>query len=221
MALLNGKVAFITGASRGIGRAVALRYAQEGAHVILLARSVAGLEAVDDEIKAMGGTATLVPQDLAKHDNLPAIAPLIASRFGKLDIAVLNAALLGGLMPLHDMEIATWKKVMDVNVTANFILLKALHPLLKQSDAGRLIAVTSGITSTNRAYWGAYNCSKTALEKIILTYAEETCMTPIRAHLLNPGALRTDMRAEAMPGEDPTTLPLPESIAERFVELCL
>lgn len=216
---LDGRIALVTGASRGIGAAVAKRFAQEGAHVILVARTVGGLEEVDDAIRSLGGQATLVPLDLSDHDKIDTLGVHIYQRFGKLDILVGNAAMLGTLSPLGHVEASIWNKVMAVNVTANWRLIRIFDPLLKQSDAGRAIFVTSGVASGIFPYWGPYAVSKSALEMLVKTYAAEIEKTNVRANLLDPGVVRTQMRAAAFPGEDPESLPAPESILEGFVEL--
>ena len=218
---LTGKVALITGASRGIGRAVAIEYARAGAHVLLLARTAHDLESLDDEIRGFGGTCTLIRQDLAEIDKLPSLAPLISSRFARLDILVLNAAMLGDLMPLAHMEVTMWQQLLQVNLTANFVLLQTLDPLLRAAPSGRVIAVTSGVTKVNLPFWGGYSVCKAALEKLILTYGAEVEHTNVRVELLSPGAVATKMRAQAMPGEDPTALPQPSDVAGRFVELAI
>ncbi len=218
---LEGRIALITGASRGIGAAVAQGFAREGAHVILLARTVGGLEEIDDRIQKEGRKATLLPFDLAQTDKISAIGPTIAERFGRLDILVGNAAILGDLSPVAMSDAKTWEKVMKINLMANYHLIGALDPLLRGSHAGRAIFVTSRVAQkdVNKPYWGAYAVSKSALEKMAMTYAEEVAHSPLRVNILDPGVIRTDMRAQAMPGEDPQTLPPPESIVEKFIEL--
>lgn len=216
---LKNRIALITGASRGIGAAVAKRFAREGAHVILVARTVGALEALDDEITSAGGVATLVPLDLADHDKIDALGASIAKRFGKLDILVGNAGVLGDLTPLTHAESTMWDNVIAVNLTANWRLIRSLDPLLKLSDTGRAMFVTSGIVAAAHPYWGAYAVSKAALEMLVGTYAAENARTKIRVNLVDPGVVRTKMRASAMPGEDPKTLPAPESITDIFVKL--
>jgi len=216
---LQGRTALVTGASRGIGAAVAKAFAAEGAHVILLARTVGGLEEVDDAIQAAGGKATLLPLDLAKADQIAAIGPTIAERFGRLDILVANAAILGALSPVAMSDPKIWENVFRVNVLANYHLIRTLDPLLRGSDAGRAIFVTSGAAHMHAPFWSAYASSKAALEKMAETYAEEVAYSPLRVNILDPGVVRTEMRAEAFPGEDPKTLPLPETIVETFIEL--
>ncbi|MFN7400725.1 MAG: SDR family NAD(P)-dependent oxidoreductase [Alphaproteobacteria bacterium] len=220
MNALTGKIALITGASRGIGAAVAQRFAAEGAQVILTARTVGGLEAVDDAIRARGGKpATIVPLDLRQGEMIDALAAEIFKRYDRLDILVGNAAMLGSLSPLPHAAPAEFEDIFKINVTANYRLLRALDPLLRRSDAGRVIMVTSGAAAAPLAYWGPYAASKAALEHLTLTYAAEIRQTSIRANLIDPGAVRTKMRAQAFPGEDPTSLPTPEAITDLFVEL--
>ena len=216
---LKDRLAVITGASRGIGRAVALAFAREGAHVLLLARTQGGLEEVDDEIRAAGGAATLVPVDITDFEAIDRLGASIHERWGKLDILVGNAGLLGQISPLGHVEPVTWEKVMAVNVTANWRLIRSLDPLLRQSDAGRAVFVTSGAATACKPFWGVYSVSKAALDALVKTYAAEVDTTPVRVNLFNPGPVRTEMRAQAMPGEDPETLPAPEELADAFVAL--
>jgi NAD(P)-dependent dehydrogenase (short-subunit alcohol dehydrogenase family) len=220
-ASLSGRIALVTGASRGIGRAVALALAREGAHVVALARSQGALEFLDDEIRAAGGSATLVPADLGDFDALDRLGAGLFERWGRLDILVGNAGVLGPLTPLAHVDPPQWKKVIDVNVTANWRLLRSLDPLLRASDAGRCVFVTSGAAHRIKPYWGPYAISKAALNALARTYAAETASTSqIKVMLVNPGPLRTQMRAAAMPGEDPATLRTPEDLAPKIVELC-
>ena len=217
---LSGKVALITGASKGIGAAVAKAYARAGAHVILLARNERKLTKIDDEIKALGGTATLIPFDLTDSENIQNLGPLLTQKFGKLDIFVGNAALLGTLGPLTDISRREFNQVMSVNLTANFLLLKTLDPLLKASEAGRVIFVTTGADIVKgHAYWGTYAISKAALEAMARVYAGENEQSNIRVNIIDPVRVRTDMRASAKPGEDPMSLPAPDDIVGRFLEL--
>lgn len=219
---LKDRIALVTGASRGIGRAVALTLAREGAHVLLLARTVAALNAADDEIKSSGGKASLIPLDLTDGKAVDALGPALYERFGKLDILVGNAGLLGGLRPLVHISSETWERVMAVNVTANWRLIRTLDPLLRRSDAGRAIFVTSSRAAhEGPAYWAPYSISKAALETLARTYANETSDSCIKVNLLNPGATATGMRSEAYPGEDQATLKSPESVAESLVPLAL
>jgi NAD(P)-dependent dehydrogenase (short-subunit alcohol dehydrogenase family) len=210
----------VTGASRGIGAAVAKRFASEGAHVILTARTVGALEEVDDAIQHITGTpATIVPLDLRQSDMIDALGAQVYERFGKLDILVGNAATLGTLSPLAHASPSEVEDVFSINTLANYRLLRSCDPLLRLAKAGRVIMVTSGATVTPIAYWGPYAASKIALEHLTLTYAAEMAMTSVRANLIDPGATRTAMRAKAFPGEDPNTLPTPESITDLFVQL--
>ena len=218
---LAHKIALVTGASRGIGRATAIALAGRGAHIVALARTVGGLEELDDEIKKEGSSATLVPLDLRDFDALDRLGASLHERFKKLDILVGNAGQLGALSPLGHLDPKVWDEVFAVNVTANWRLIRSLDPLLRAADAGRAVFVTSGITYRARAYWGPYAASKAALEMLVRVYAEETAKTNVRVNLFNPGPIRTRMRAKAMPGEDPTTLDTPEQAAETIVPLCL
>jgi NAD(P)-dependent dehydrogenase (short-subunit alcohol dehydrogenase family) len=218
---LKDRIALITGASRGLGKAIALAYAGEGAHVLLLARSLTTLGRVDDEIKAKGGTTSLIPLDLADGPAIDALGPSLYERFGRLDILVGNAAVLGALSPLPHIASAHWEKVLAVNLTANWRLIRTLDPLLRRSDAGRAIFVTSSVAHSARAYWAPYSVSKAALETLAKTYANETSATPIRVNLVDPGAMATRMRAEAYPGEDQATLPPPEAVTDIFVKLAM
>lgn len=219
MKVLEGRIALITGASRGIGQAVAKRFVAEGAHVILAARSRKGLEETDDVIRTNGGTATLVPIDLTQPAVIEPLAQQIAQRFGKLDILVGNAGALGDLTPIAHLSPNVWDEVFAVNLTANYHLIRCFDALLKQSDAPRAMFVTSGITRGIFPYWGAYAASKAALENLVATYAAENKKTSLRVNIIDPGIVRTRMRAQAMPGEDPMTLPPPETITDLFVRL--
>jgi len=216
---LKGRVALVTGASRGIGRAMALALVKRGAHVVALARTTGGLEELDDDIKKAGGTASLVPLDLRKPEGIDQLGAVVFERWKKLDILVGNAGVLGRLSPLGHIEPKVWDEVMTVNVTANWRLIRSFDPLLRQSDAGRAIFVTSAAAFKLLAYWGPYSVSKAALEALVKTYAAETVKTAVRVNLLNPGPVRTRMRAQAMPGEDPMSLPEPETVAEAFLPL--
>ena len=216
---LAGRIALITGASRGLGAAVAEKFAAEGAHVILVARTQGGLEETDDRVRAAGGQATLVPLDLRKFDEIDQMATAVAQRFGRLDILVGNAAQLPNLTPVGHLSPKDWQTTFDINLTANWRLIRAFDQGLRLSDAGRVIMVTSGAAAGAFAYWGAYAASKAALETLVASYANETKQTKIRANLLDPGAVRTGMRAQAFPGEDPETLRPPEEIAPVFVNL--
>jgi NAD(P)-dependent dehydrogenase (short-subunit alcohol dehydrogenase family) len=218
--VLEGRIALVTGASRGIGRAAAIALAGAGAHVICVARTVGGLEETDDQVQKAGGTATLVPMNLRDFDAIDRLGASIYERWGKLDAVCANAGVLGMLTPLAHLEPKTFTEVMEVNVTANWRLIRSLDPLLRLSDAGRVLFVTSTAARRHTAFWGAYAVSKAALETMALTYAEECgTTTQIRVNLLNPGAMRTAMRKKAMPGEDPETLLKPEALAPKLVEM--
>ena len=219
MPLLEGRIALITGASRGIGAALARRFAAEGAHVILCARTVGGLEAVDDAIQAAGGKATLVPIDLREGDKIDQLGAQLFERYGKLDIVVGNAAVLGDLTPLAHAGVKMWERVLAVNVTANWRLIRSFDPLLRASGSGRALFVTSGAAKHHTPFWGPYAVSKAALESLVLTYAAEMADTSVRVNLIDPGVVRTRLRAGAMPGEDPESLVMPEAITDIFVEL--
>lgn len=218
---LKDRVALITGASRGIGRAVALAFAREGAHVIAVARNRGALEELDDEIGNAGGAATLLRLDITNGEKVDALGPTILDRFGQLDIFIGNAGLLGPLSPLTHISERDWHQVLDINLTANWRLLRTLDPLLRQSDAGRVVLVTSGAAQRCRAYWGPYSVSKAALDALAKTYANEVENTPVRINLLSPGPVATAMRAKAMPGEDPETITQPSQLAELFITLAL
>ncbi len=216
---LKGRIALVTGASRGIGRAVALELARQGAHVVALARTQGALEELDDEIVALGGSATLVPVSLTDFEAIDRLSQAIGERWGKLDILFGNAGALGPITPLNHAQPSEWREVMDVNVTANWRLIRAMHDLLLGSDAGRAVFVTSGAAHKAMAYWGPYAISKAALDAMARTYAAETATTPIRVMLVSPGPLRTRMRALAVPGENPEILRTPEDIAPRIVAM--
>jgi NAD(P)-dependent dehydrogenase (short-subunit alcohol dehydrogenase family) len=216
---LHNRIAVVTGASRGIGRAAALALARAGAHVVALARTQGALEEVDDEIRALGGAATLVPVDLTDYEAIDRLGAALHERWGRLDVLIGNAGILGEVTPLTHVDPKVWDTVMAVNVTANWRLIRSLDPLLRASDAGRAIFVTSGAAHHCKAYWGPYSVSKAALQALVRTYAAETASTAVRAMLVNPGPLRTRMRAAAMPGEDPMTLRTPDDLAPHFVHL--
>ena len=218
---LSGRIAVVTGASRGIGRAAALAFARAGAHVIALARTQGALEELDDEVRAAGSSATLVPLDLKDYDGLDRLGAALHERWGRLDILLGNAGLLGEISPLGHVDQPVWDAVMAVNVTANWRLVRSLDPLLRKSDAGRAIFLTSGAAHRCLAYWGPYSVSKAAVEALARTYAAETVTTPVKAMLLNPGPLRTAMRRAAMPGEDPLTLKTPDDLAPHILKLAL
>jgi len=217
---LEGRIALVTGASRGIGKAAAIGLAAAGAHVICLARTVGGLEAADDAIKKTGGSATLVPLNIRDFDALDRLGRTIFERWGRLDGFFANAGTLGVLTPLADLDPKVFQELIEVNVTANWRLIRSLDPLLRQSDAGRALFVTSGAARHHTAFWGGYGMAKAALETLALTYAAECVTTKIKVNLLSPGAVRTGMRAKAMPGEDPLTLPPPEALVPLIVN-CL
>jgi NAD(P)-dependent dehydrogenase (short-subunit alcohol dehydrogenase family) len=219
MGLLANRIVVVTGASRGIGRAAALALAEAGAHVVAVARTVGGLEELDDAIRAKGGTATLVPLDLKDSPGIDRLGGALHDRWGRLDGLLANAGLLGAITPLAHLDPKVWDEVMAVNITANWRLIRSLDPLLRQSDAGRALFVTSGITRSCRPYWGVYSTSKAALEALARTYAGEVARTRIRVNLIAPGPLRTAMRAQAMPGEDPETLKPPEAVAPDIVRM--
>ena len=217
---LAGKIALVTGASRGIGRACALALAKAGAHVVAVARTQGALEALDDEIKAATGeAATLVPLDMADGDNLDHLGLAVHQRFGHLDILVHAAAVLGPLTPVSHIEPGVWDRVMAVNATGSYRLIRATERLLKAAPAGRAIFITTGRVERPRAFWGPYGASKAAMEHIVRTWADEIENSSVRAVLVDPGQMRTKMRAEAMPGEDPMTLPEPGEIGPLIVEL--
>jgi NAD(P)-dependent dehydrogenase (short-subunit alcohol dehydrogenase family) len=216
---LDGRIAVVTGASRGIGYVLAREIARAGAHVVALARTVGGLEELDDEIRGFGGTATLVPLDLTDFDALDRLGAALYERHGKLDILIGNAGILGPISPLGHIAPKDWDKVMAVNVTANWRLIRSLDPLLRRSDAGRAVFLTSGAAHRVRAYWGPYAVSKAALEAMVVTWARESEITSIKANLLNPGPLRTAMRAQAMPGEDAETLDRPDVLVPTVMRL--
>ena len=218
---LTGRIALLTGASRGIGAATALALARAGAHVVAVARTIGGLEELDDAIRAVGGTATLVPLDLTDTDGIIRLAAALLQRYQRLDVLIGNAGLVGPSSPLDHVQPKDWEEVMAVNVTANWHLIRAMDALLRRSDAGRAVFISSGAAHNMRAYRGPYSVSKAALEALARTYAAETVSTAVRVNLVNPGPTRTRMRAQVMPGEDPMTLPPPEAVAEKIVALCL
>jgi NAD(P)-dependent dehydrogenase (short-subunit alcohol dehydrogenase family) len=218
---LADRIALVTGASRGIGYATALALARSGARIVAVARTVGGLEELDDAIRAAGGSATLVPLDLKDYAGIDRLALALHERFGRLDVLVGNAGILGPLSPLGHVEPAAWDEVMAVNVTANWRLIRALDPLLRRSEAGRVVFVSSEVAARATAYWGPHAASKAALEVLTRTYAAETATTKVRVNVLVPGPVRTRMRAQAFPGEDPMTLETPDKVADKIVELCL
>jgi NAD(P)-dependent dehydrogenase (short-subunit alcohol dehydrogenase family) len=218
---LSDRIALVTGASRGIGAALALQLAQAGAHVVAVARTVGGLEELDDKIKATGGSATLVPLDVKDSDGIARLALALNERYGRLDVLVGNAGLLTTPSPLGHIEAKDWDNVIAINVTANWHLIRAFDPLLKASDAGRAVFVTSAVAYMARPYFGLYAASKAALDALVRTYAAEYANTTVRANLFSPGQTRTRMMATAFPGVDPQTLPTPENVAKAIVPLCL
>ena len=215
------RVALVTGASRGIGRALALELAREGAHVIALARTMSALETLDDDITNIGATATLIPCDITDYQALDRLGAMIFERWKRLDSFVGNAAILGPLSPLAHIDQKDWDRIMAVNVTANWRLIRSLDALLHASDAGRVLFLTSGVAhrAEMKPFWGPYAISKSALEALARTYAAETAKDNITVMLASPGALRTRMRAQAMPGEDPQTLQTPEEFAKKCLAL--
>ena len=219
MRRLEGRIALITGASRGIGAAVAKRFAREGAHLVLVARTVGGLEEIDDAVRAAGGAATCAPFDLLDYPAIDRLGGVIAERYGRLDVLVGNAAMLGGLRPMGHYPTEDWERLFALNVTANWRLIRSFDALLRASDAGRAIFVTAAAGRRDTAYWGAYAASKAALESMAMTYAAELTKTEVKVNLIEPVATRSRLRAEAMPGEDPQSLPHPDDITDAFVEL--
>ena len=216
---LAGRIALVTGASRGIGRATALTLARAGAHIVAVARTVGALEEIDDAARSADSSATLVPLDMRDHAGLYRLASALNERYQRLDVVVGNAGVVGQRSPLDHIEPQNWDEVMAVNVTANWHLLRAMGALLKRSAAGRAVFITAATHA--RAYSGAYSVSKAALNVLARIYAAETESTPVRVNLFNPGPTRTRMRAQVMPGEDPMTLPTPEAVAEKILPLCL
>jgi NAD(P)-dependent dehydrogenase (short-subunit alcohol dehydrogenase family) len=218
-ARLEGRLALITGASRGIGAAVARRFAAEGAHLILVARTVGGLEERDDEIRALSGKATLVPLDLRDFDKLDQMGASLYQRFGKLDILVGNAGVLGALSPMGHFAPKNWAEVMDTNLTANWRLIRSLDPLLRRSEAGRAIFTTCAAARDAAPYWGAYAASKAALETMVRIYAGEASRTTLRVNLVDPGTVATKLRLQGFPAEDRAALKTPDEVVEPFVAL--
>jgi NAD(P)-dependent dehydrogenase (short-subunit alcohol dehydrogenase family) len=216
---LAGRIAVVTGASRGIGRAAALALAKAGAHIVAVARTTGALEELDDEIKAKGSAATLVPLDLKDSAGIDRLGGAIYERWGKIDMLFGNAGLLGTITPLTHLKPKVWDDVVAVNITANFRLIRSLDPLLRQSDAGRALFVSSGVVPLALPYWGVYTVSKAALESLIKIYAAENTLTKIRVNVINPGPLRTKLRAQGWPGEDPMKLKPPEVLAPDIVRM--
>jgi NAD(P)-dependent dehydrogenase (short-subunit alcohol dehydrogenase family) len=218
---LAGKIALITGASRGIGAAVAERFAREGAHLVLIARTVGGLEETDDRVRAAGGSATLVPLDLRDSGKLDELGAALYERYGRLDVLVGNAAEFGVFSPLGHIDPAVWGEVIDLNLTANWRLIRSMDPLLRAAPAGRAIFVTSRLARDAPPYYGAYAVSKAGLETMVRIYAGEIARTRVRANIIDPGVARTRLRAVIFPGENPETVPPPERVADAFLELAL
>lgn len=217
---LEGRVALVTGASRGIGAAIAVELARRGAHPVLIARTQGGLEETDDAIRAAGGQATLLPFDLRQGEKIDPIGPSIHARFGRLDILVHNAGVLGTLTPVAHIQPRDFNETVAVNFAAAWRLIRTCDALLRASDAGRAVFVTTGRVARPKAYWGMYGASKAALEHLVATWAQELATTNARAALFDPGVVRTGMRAQAMPGEDPMSIPPPEAIAPAVADLC-
>ncbi|MCP1833606.1 NAD(P)-dependent dehydrogenase (short-subunit alcohol dehydrogenase family) [Bradyrhizobium sp. USDA 4532] len=217
---LASRIALVTGASRGIGYATAVALAKAGAHVVAVARTQGGLEELDDEIRTAGGSATLVPLSLTDYDGIARLGLALHERHGKLDILVGNAGTAGPSSPLGHIELKPWNDVFAINVTANFQLIRCMDPLLRQSDAGRAVFVTSGVAHKANAYLGPYAASKAALEALVRSWANETANTKLRVNLFSPGPIRTRMRAQVFPGEDPMTLDTPDMAAEFIVPMC-
>jgi len=216
----EGKLALVTGASRGIGAAVAEALAAEGAHVVLTARTAGDLEQVEEKIHQAGGSATIAPLDLTEAESIGRLASAISGRWQALDMLVLNAALLGTLGPVAQIDTKEFSKVLTLNLLAQQAMLAAFDPMLRQSDAGRVLAVTSSVGASPRAYWGAYGASKAALETLVTAYGQEVGnITPIRTAIVDPGATATQMRARAFPGEDPATLKPPAAVGDAIVDL--
>jgi NAD(P)-dependent dehydrogenase (short-subunit alcohol dehydrogenase family) len=217
---LASRIALVTGASRGIGYATALALAKAGAHIVAVARTQGGLEELDDAIRKDGGSATLVPLNLTDFDGIARLGAALHERHGKIDILVGNAGIAGASSPLGHIELKPWNDVMAINVTANFQLIRCMEPLLRKSDAGRAVFVSSGSASQAPAYRGPYAASKAALDALVRAWAHETASTPMRINLFNPGPVRTRMRATVFPGEDPMMLDTPEQVAEFIVPMC-
>ncbi|PAY06265.1 oxidoreductase [Bradyrhizobium sp. UFLA03-84] len=217
---LASRIALVTGASRGIGYATSVALAKAGAHVVAVARTQGGLEELDDEIRKHGGSATLVPLSLTDYEGIARLGLALHERHGKLDILVGNAGTAGPSSPLGHIELKPWNDVMAINVTANFQLIRCMDPLLRQSDAGRAVFVTSGVAHKASAYLGPYAASKAALDALVRSWANETANTALRVNLFSPGPIRTRMRAQVFPGEDPMTLDTPDMAAEFIVPMC-
>ncbi|WP_455481431.1 SDR family NAD(P)-dependent oxidoreductase [Bartonella sp. B12(2025)] len=216
---LHGRVALVTGASRGIGYYLALELAARGAHIIALARTISGLTELDNQIRKKGARATLIPLDLHHMENIDALGVSIAKQWKKLDIMVANAGILGTLSPIAHVENTVFENIFQINLISQWRLMKAVEPLLRESDAGRAILLSSSVAHVPRAFWGPYAASKAALEIVARCWAEELKQTPIKINCVNPGATRTTMRAQAMPSEDPQTLPSPQEVAAKIAYL--
>jgi NAD(P)-dependent dehydrogenase (short-subunit alcohol dehydrogenase family) len=221
---LTGKVALVSGASRGIGQAMALELAKAGAHIIATARTTGGLEDLDDAIKLVNGTCTLVPLDLMSNDGVENLGTIVADRWGKLDILIANAGQLGTLTPAAQVKAKTWNEVIGVNLMAPARMIRAFEPLLLKSDAGRAVFISSGSAESRRAFWAPYAASKSALDALAQSWADEHKANPLRINVVYPGVLRTTMRAKAFPGENPMDLPEAKAlwplIAELVSETC-
>ncbi|HUN98387.1 MAG TPA: SDR family NAD(P)-dependent oxidoreductase [Bradyrhizobium sp.] len=217
---LTSRIALVTGASRGIGHATALALAKAGAHIVAVARTQGGLEELDDEIRKDGGSATLVPLNLTDFEGIARLGAALHERHGKIDILVGNAGVAGPSSPLGHIELKPWNDVIAVNTTANFQLIRCMEPLLRKSDAGRAVFITSDVASRAPAYLGPSAASKAALDALVRAWANETTSTPMRINLFDPGPVRTRLRAAVFPGEDPMTLDTPEQVAEFIVPMC-
>ena len=219
--LLQSAIALVTGASRGIGAATAVALARLGAHVVITARTQGGLEETDDAIRAVGGSATLLPLDLAEGGQIDAIGPSVHQRFGQLDVLVHAAGALGRLTPVAHILPSDWAEVIAVNLAASWHLIRTCDPLLRNAEAGRAVFLTDARARAPKAYWGAYGATKAGMEHVVLTWADEVKTTRLRVNLFDPGVVATRLRAQAMPGEDPSTLPQPDDIAPKLAALCL
>jgi NAD(P)-dependent dehydrogenase (short-subunit alcohol dehydrogenase family) len=218
---LSGKVAVVTGASRGLGYETALHLARAGAHVVATARTQGGLEQLDDEIRKLGGAATLVPMDLKDFDAIDRLGAAIFERWKKLDILVGNAGTLGKLTPVPHVDPKVWDDALAINLTSNYRLIRSMDVLLRASENGRAVFVTSGLAQKCFPYWGTYSIGKAALEAMVRTYAGEVATTNLRVNCFSPGPTRTKMRATAMPGEDPMTIPTPQTVSAQIVPMCM
>jgi NAD(P)-dependent dehydrogenase (short-subunit alcohol dehydrogenase family) len=218
--LLTGAIALVTGASRGIGAATAVALSRLGAHVVITARTQGGLEETDDAIRAVGGSATLLPLDLAEGGQVDAIGPSLHQRFGRLDVLVHAAGALGRLTPVAHILPDDWADVIAVNLAASRHLIRTCDPLLRNAEAGRAVFVTDARARTPKAYWGAYGATKAGMEHLVLTWADEVRTTPLRVNLFDPGVVATRLRSQAMPGEDPSTLPQPGDMSPKLSALC-